>query len=54
MLWFVDLPSGVLSHEQRLTLYDAPTRISLADGKVIITAGTAASPVSVVLDAPTR
>lgn len=52
MMWFVDLPTGALSRERRIELYDAPTRIGLVDGKVIITVGPSNAAVSMVLDAP--
>lgn len=50
-LSFVELPGGAVATEVGLPMFDAPTRVALMDGKVIISAGPAASPVALVFDA---
>lgn len=49
-LSMVDLPGGRVLSEQFLHLFDAPTRMAVIDGKVLISAGPQASPVSLVFD----
>jgi hypothetical protein len=52
-LWIIEMPSARLIGEHTLALYDAPSRLAVMDGKVVLSAGPQNAPVTVVFDAPT-
>lgn len=49
-VWSIELGSAKLVGEQRLGLYDAPSRLAVLDGKLVLTAGPDHNPITLVFD----